>query len=215
MAVNEDLTGFIQEALNRGQSRDDIRDVLGQADWPYDEVEAALRAFAVVDFPMAVPRPRPSLSAREAFLYLVLFGTLYVSAYSLGNLIFQLINMALSDPTWSQGEIEAIPVMIRWGVASFVVAAPVFVYTAWTVSREVAGSPLKRISPVRRWLTYLTLAIAVSVVIGDSTTVVYSLLSGETTARFLLKALTIGAIAGTIFVYYLRDLRRDELEVGG
>ena len=100
MAVNEDLTGFIQEALNRGQSRDDIRDVLGQADWPYDEVEAALRAFAAVDFPIAVPRPRPSLSAREAFLYLVLFGTLYVSAYSLGNLIFQLVKMMY----WSIGK---------------------------------------------------------------------------------------------------------------
>jgi hypothetical protein len=68
---------------------------------------------------------------------------------------------------------------------------------------------------VRRWLTYLTLAIAVSVIIGDSTNLVYHLLGGEVTARFLLKALTIGSIAGAIFVYYLRDLRRDEKEVGG
>jgi len=82
------------------------------------------------------------------------------------------------------------------------------------VGREVAGSTLGRISPVRRWLTYLTLAIAVSVIIGDATTVVYNLLSGEATTRFILKALTIGAIAGTIFVYYLRDLRQDELEAG-
>ncbi len=214
MAVNEDLTGFIREALNRGLSRDDIRGALSQADWPHDEVEAALRGFADVDLPLAVPRPRPSLSAREAFLYLVLFGTLYVSAYSLGTLLFQLINLGFTDPSWSQEFVGAIPETIRWSVASLVVAAPVFLYTAWTVGREVAGSPLKRISPVRRWLTYLTLAIAVSVIIGDATAVVYNLLSGETTVRFILKALTIGGIAGAIFVYYLRDLRRDELEVG-
>jgi hypothetical protein len=164
---------------------------------------------------MAVPRPRPSLSAREAFQYLVLFGTLYLSSYSLGSLLFQFINLALPDPLWSQAEIDAIPEGIRWAVASLVVATPVFLYTARTISRELAGSPLKRISPVRRWLTYLTLAIAVSVIIGDSTNLVYHLLGGEVTARFLLKALTIGSIAGAIFVYYLRDLRRDEKEVGG
>src|SRR6266699_6440 len=32
-----------------------------------------------------VPRPRPHLDARDAFLYVVLFGTLYVSAFNLGN----------------------------------------------------------------------------------------------------------------------------------
>ena len=213
MAVNEDLTGFIREALNRGLPRDDIRGALSQADWPADEVETALRGFADVDLPLAVPRPRPSLSAREAFLYLVLVGTLYVSAYSLGTLLFQLINLGFTDPAWSQDFVAGIPERIRWAIASLVVAAPVFLYTAWTVGREVAGSPLKRISPVRRWLTYLTLAIAVSVIIGDATAVVYNLLSGETTARFVLKALTIGGISGAIFVYYLRDLRRDELEV--
>ena len=215
MAVNEELTGFIREALNLGLPRDDIRGVLGQADWLDEEVEAALRSFAAVDFPIAVPRPRSSLSAREAFQYLVLFGTLYLSAYSLGSLLFQFINLAFPDPLWSQNEIDAIPEAIRWAVASLVVATPVFLYAARTISRELALSPLKRTSPVRRWLTYLTLAIAAGILIGDSTNLVYSLLGGEVTARFLLKALTIGSLAGTVFVYYLRDLRRDEKEAGG
>jgi hypothetical protein len=203
----------IHPALNRGLGRDEIRGALSQAGWPEKEVEAALRGFAAVDLPLAVPRPRPSLSAREAFLYLVLFGTLYVSAYSLGTLLFQLINLGFPDASWSQEFVDAIPEATRWAIASLIVAAPVFLFTAWTVGREVAGSPLQRISPVRRWLTYLTLAIAVSVIIGDATAVVYNLLSGETTARFILKALTIGSISGAIFGYYLRDLRRDELEV--
>ena len=215
MAVNEKLTGFIREALNLGLARDEIRGALSQADWSDEEAEAALRSFAAVDFPIAVPRPRPSLEAREAFQYLVLFGTLYLGAFSLGSLFFQFINLAFPDPLWSQAETEAIPEAIRWAVASLVVATPVFLYAARAISREIAVSPLKRTSPVRRWLTYLTLAIAAGVLIGDSTNLVYSLLGGEVTARFLLKALTIGSIAGTIFVYYLRDLRRDEKEVGG
>ena len=53
-----------------------------------------------------------------------------------------------------------------------------------------------------------------SVLIGDCTGLVYNLLSGDMTMRFLLKATTVGVIAGTAFIYYLSDLRRDERELG-
>jgi uncharacterized membrane protein YpjA len=36
------------------------------------------------------------------------------------------------------------------------------------------------------------------------------LLGGELTTRFILKVLVAAVIAGTVFGYYLRDLRRDE-----
>lgn len=215
MASNEDLIGFIREALSRGASRDEIRGVLRDAGWSDEEVHAGLAAFADLDFPVAVPRPRVSLSARETFQYLVLFGTLYFGASSLGSLLFQFINLGFPDPAWSQGQLDAIPVTIRWGVASLVIATPVFLYTARVIGREVARSPLKRTSPVRRWLTYLTLAIAAGFLIGDGTNLVFRLLSGEAATRFLLKALVIAGIAGTAFVYYLRDLRRDEQEAVG
>ena len=214
MAVNEDLTGFVREALNRGVPRDEIRSALSQADWSDAEVKAALLSFSEVDFAIPVPRPRPSLSAREAFEYLVLFGTLYMSAFSLGTLLFQFIDLAFPDPLWSQNRIDAIPDIIRRSIAALVVATPIFLYAARTNSRAIALSPLKRISPVRRWLTYLTLAIAAAILIGDATTLVYDLLDGDVTARFLLQVLAIGSIAGAVFTYYLADLRRDEKEVG-
>ena len=63
---------------------------------------------------------------------------------------------------------------------------------------------------MRRWLTYLTLFLAATVLIGDMTVLVYNLLGGEISLRFLVKSLVVGAIAGTIFGYYLWDLRREE-----
>lgn len=213
--MNEDLSGFVRDALNRGLPRDRIRNVLLRADWSEEEVASALLGFAEVEFPVAVPRPRPSLSAREAFEYLVLFGTLYLSAFSLGRLLFQFINLAFPDPLWPPFRVDAISGAIRWSVSSLVVATPVFLYTAWTNSRSIARSPLRRTSPVRRWLTYLTLAVAASLLLGDCTSLVYNLLGGEVTVRFLLKVATIAAIAGTGFVYYLIDLRGDEKEVDG
>ena len=212
MAINEDLTGFIREALNRGLARDEIRDVLSQADWSDEEVRGGLLSFAEIDFPIPVPRPRPSLSAREAFEYLVLFGTLYMSAFSLGTLLFQFINLAFPDPLWSQNAIDAIPDTIRRSIAALVVATPIFLYVARINSRAIARSPLKRTSPVRRWLTYLTLAVVGGILIGDATSLIYNLLDGEVAARFLLKVLTIAGITGTAFVYFISDLRHDEKE---
>jgi hypothetical protein len=63
---------------------------------------------------------------------------------------------------------------------------------------------------VRRWLTYLTLFIAACVLIGDFVSLVYNVLGGELTVRFVLKVLTVGIIAGTVFWYYLSELRLDE-----
>ena len=76
----------------------------------------------------------------------------------------------------------------------------------------MARSPAKRLSAVRRWLTYVTLFLAATVLIGDLITLVYNLLGGELSLRFVLKVLVVGTIAGAIFGYYLRDLRREEKE---
>ena len=214
MAATDDLIGFVRDALNRGASRDEIGAVLLGAGWSEAQVASAIEGFADVDFPIAVPRPRPSVSAREAFEYLVLFGTLYFSAFALGQLLFQFINLAFPDPLWSELRVIAITGAIRWSISSLVVSTPVFLFVARSNSRKIEASPVMRASPVRGWLTYLTLAVAASLLIGDGTSLVYNLLGGEMTMRFLLKAATIGAIAGTAFAYYLSDLRRDERELG-
>ena len=212
MAENRALDTFVREALSKGAARADVSHALAQAGWSGADITGALRGYAEMEFPVPVPRPRPSLSARDAFQYLVLFGTLYVSAYGLGQLLYQLINMAFPDAAWNEAQVHAIQQLIRWSIAALVVSTPIFVYTARANATALRRSPAMRSSPIRRWLTYLTLAIAASVLIGDSITAVYRLLSGELTVRFALKAVSLGGIAGAIFYYYLGDLRRDEAE---
>ena len=212
LAENRDLDTFVRDALAKGASRAEVNDALTEAGWAGADITAALRGYAEIDFPIPVPRPRPSLSARDAFQYLVLFGTLYISAYSLGQLLYQLINVALPDPAWSEFRVNAIAQMIRWSIAALVVSTPIFVYTARANAAAVQVFPAMRSSPIRRWFTYLTLAVAASILIGDSITALYRLLSGELTVRFVLKAATLGGIAGAIFYYYLGDLKRDEVE---
>lgn len=210
MAITDELTAFVKDGLARGVPRQEIEAALRQAGWPAADVRGALTGFADVAFPIPVPRPKPYVSARDAFLYLVLFSMLYTVAFNLGSLLFQLINTWMPDPaTEGRMPAEFIGQAIRWSVSALVVATPVFLFVASLTAREMREDPVKRSSKVRRWLTYVTLFIAAGVLIGDVTTLVYNVLGGELTARFVLKVLVVGAISGAVFTYYLFDLRDD------
>jgi hypothetical protein len=214
MPAGDELLAFVRDALGRGVPRAQIEDALRRSGWTMDQIRGALTAYAEIDFPIPVPRARPYLSAREAFMYLVLFGTLYASAFNLGSLIFDFINIAFPDAAQQsfEGYGQYVRESIRWSISWLIVAFPVFLYLSWLTERDVSRDPVKRASKVRRWLTYLTLFAAACALLGDFATLVYNVLGGELTVRFLLKVLTVGVIAGTAFVYYLRDLRQDEGE---
>lgn len=214
LAANEELITFVRDALLRDLPREQIRAVLLQAGWRADQVSSALGAYAEVACPIPVPMPKPYLSARDAFMYLLLFTTLYISAFDLGNLVFQFIDHAFPDGSASvlvHGD-ASFRAGIRWPVASLLIAFPIYVLIATLLRRAIARDPGKRASKVRKWLTYLTLFSASITLIGDCTSLVASFLGGELTVRFLLKIATIAVIAGAIFAYYLRDLRGEEAE---
>ena len=207
----QDILGFVREALTRGIPRSDIERALAEAGWQADLIRDALGAFAEVEFPVPVPRPRPYLSAREVFVYLVLFSALYVAAFSLGALVFELIDRSFPDPLQSP---YYLPRMsddrIRWHVSEIIVAFPIFIFTLRAVTRAIAKDPTKRLSRPRKWLTYLTLFVAGVSLVGDATALVYNVLGGELTVRFLLKVATIAIIAGGIFAFFLNDMRKEE-----
>lgn len=207
MAGNSELDRFVRDALLAGQSREAIRSALRRAGWSEEQLAGVLDDWAEVDFPVPVPRPRASLSARDAFLYLVLFSLLYFLCYHLGSLLFDLINAALPDAS-ERG--YAFFASTRFSTASLIIAFPLFAWLAARLTRETERAPIKRFSPVRRWLTYLTLFVSAAAIIGDLTALVYNLLGGELTLRFVLKVLVVGMIAGSVFGFYLLDLRREE-----
>ena len=203
MTASENLTTFVNQALTRGAPRAEIEGALLAAGWSKRQARDALAAFADVAFPIPVPRPRPYTDAREAFLYGLLFVALYVSAYHLGMLVFTFIERAFPQAA----EIPRLREAIRGPVSVLVVALPVFVYVSRLIDREVRSDPSKRTSEIRSKLTYFTLFVSASVMIGTLAGLVYSFLGGELTIRFILKSLTAAAIAAGVFGYYLRDLR--------
>lgn len=211
MASDERLLRFVEEALTRGVPREQLADALATAGWRHEEIREALDAFVDAGLQLPVPRPRPYLSAKETFLYLVLYTSLYLWCWHLGALVFELINNALPDPA-SPRAYGPNDRSLRWSAAWITVAFPVFLALSRSLERSVRDDPAKRSSRVRKWLTYLTLYVAATAVLCDVATLIYEALGGELTTRFLLKVATVAVIAGGVFVYYLSDLRADERE---
>ena len=214
MAGPDELTDFVQAALERKIPRPQITTTLLEAGWESDQVQRALARFAEVEFPLPVPRPRPYLSAREAFLYLVMFATLYTSALALGGMLFAFIERAFPDVARPATD-ESFRSAVRWSLANLLVAFPVFAALAVSTERAIARDPARRASCIRKWLTYLTLFLGAAILIGDVIALLNALLKGELPTRFVLKVLVVGAIAGTAFGYYLGQLRRDEAREEG
>tara|TARA_B100000745_G_scaffold244471_1_gene166693 strand:+ start:286 stop:951 length:666 start_codon:yes stop_codon:yes gene_type:complete len=208
MALSQELLSFVKESLLRGIPRAEIANTLIKAGWPTEQVNQSLSGFADTNFAVPVPRPALSVKPREAFLYVVLFLTLFVSAYNLGFLLFSFINLAFPDP--SETGVDQIEFGIRWSLSWLIVTLPVFLYVASLLRRSVRSHPASGSSRIRRQLTYLTLFIASSVLLGDVVGLIFNFLSGDLTVRFVLKVLTVAAIAGGTFSYYLRDLREAE-----
>jgi Domain of unknown function (DUF5671) len=207
--VNSELLDFVRTALARGLSRPEIARVLREAGWQEADIGRTLDAFAELEFPLPVPKPQPYLSARDVFTYLVLFAALYVSALNLASLAFIFIDHYFPGPLQNHS-LSAAGDTIRWNVASLIVAFPLFLFTFRAINRAISEDPSKRGSRPRKWLVYLTLWVAVLVLTGDLSALIYKILGGELTTPFALKVTTVVLIAGGVFAYFFWDIRKDE-----
>ena len=206
--MNRELRAFIKEALEKGHDRQEIRRVLLEAGWQDSEVRSGLSGFAEAGLSIAVPRPAPYLYAREAFLYLVSFIALYVTAISFGILVFGLIDYSFRDALDSREGFSTENGATA--IASVIVAFPLYLFLTRWLGRLVAADPERRQSLVRRWLTYLTLVVGAGIILADLIALLANVLTGDPTLRFALNTIAILAITGCIFGYYLWDMRQTE-----
>lgn len=153
-------------------------------------------------------------SPRDVFLHLLAIIALYVSAGSFIALLFQYINILIPDALDQSGHygLMASYQTIRWSIASLLIVFPSYIFVSWYVNKEYAATPEKRMFRIRKWLVYFTLFIAALIIIGDLVTLIFNLLGGELTARFLLKIFTVLFVAGSVFGYYFWDLKRHTIE---
>ena len=155
---------------------------------------------------MHMPFQKPASSTpKDVFQHLLMIVTLYIGVVSLITLLLQYIDVLFPDKLnfYYQGLLDGI----RMSSSTLVVVTPVFLLMTWLVQREIAADAEKNEIKVRRWLLYLTLFIASITIIIDLVQLVYNFYSGELTTKFMLKVLSVLVVTGSVFFYYLWDLR--------
>ncbi|MEX0678400.1 MAG: DUF5671 domain-containing protein [Pirellulales bacterium] len=186
--------------------------LLRSAGWKEQEIA---ETFAAGELAMPIPQRAGMGSARDAFFHLLAFTALYAWAISLIFLFFTYIEFAFPDPVTraSSYTIDAALSGMRASLATLVVSYPLFLLVWWFLLREIRTSPEKAQSGVRRWLSFLSLFVGAVTIMGNVITVVFYLVEGDLTVRFLLKVGVLFVITGAIFIYLALTLR-SEAEAG-
>lgn len=151
-------------------------------------------------------------AAFDAFLHLLTYVALGLSAVAVGAIVFHFIDRFV--PTidraaydYGYGEPYANGAL-RFNIASLLLAGPLLLILTGFKHRLFGRNQLDPSSGVRRWLTYFVLLIAAVNIIGSVIALVYQFLGGNYTANFLLKAATVLVIAAAVFGFYFWELRR-------
>ncbi len=200
------LHAFIAHARGKNMDHQTIRMLLLSAGWKEKDIASALASETLT---MTIPLPSDTGSARDAFFHLLAFTTLYATVISLVLLAFTYIgrwfpDAAMMDYAYANSSDFST---IRWSIAVIVISFPMFLFLSRVLHREFLSKPEKLNSGVRRWLTYLTLFVTACALIGDGITLLFTLLSGELTLRFILKVLAVLVLSGLPFGYYFSVLR--------
>lgn len=206
--MQDKLSQFIEHARHKGMDHATIFLLLRSAGWKDPEIAEAI---AARELAMSVPERAGVGSARDAFFHLLAFTALYAWVISLACLFFIYIGFAFPDPATptSTYGIEGALSSIRISLATLMVAFPLFLVVWWLLLGEVRKFPEKAKSGVRRWLASLSLFVAAVIILGNAITVVYYLVEGDLTVRFLLKVAVLFVIAGGLFIYLALTLRSE------
>lgn len=147
---------------------------------------------------------RAKVTPKDFFLWLGAMAALYVSAISLILLVHQYINVYFPNELAYYADYSS---SIRFAIASLVVVFPIFIVLMRLIHSDIRRTPEKKDLWVRRWLVFITLFFAGATIAGDLVALIYTFLNGDLTTRFVLKALTILAVLGGGFWYYLEELK--------
>ncbi|MFA4831613.1 MAG: DUF5671 domain-containing protein, partial [Patescibacteria group bacterium] len=147
-------------------------------------------------------------TARDFFLHLLSTILLYMGMVSLTIVLFQIINHFVPDylvVDYWQSPMDRIRVPMSILIISF----PVFVWTVWYIKKLIEREPEVKDFKIKKWLMYLTVFAAAVIIIITLIVVLQNFFNGEFTIRFLLKILSVLAIATGVLWYYLIEVKEN------
>ena len=204
MKPAEQAADFVGRALAQGRSRDEVAGALRAAGWAEAEVARAMASWAEGGFSPPVPRPRSYVSAREAFVYGVLFVALGFATWHMVELGSALIGMWFAKDNFDdRAYLEGYRLsQLRWSIAVLIVTVPLFLWLNRRQAKAMAADPASRRSAIRKWVGYVTLFLSLLTMAGNVVYAIYGLLDGNFTLQFAAEVALVMVVAGLVFLYY-------------
>ena len=154
----------------------------------------------------------PTHSAKYVFWYLLMMLSLLFAATGAGQVLFAAIDTWLPDPAADPYAAEATLAVLRWGLASLLVAVPVLYTTLRSTNTGIEKGELALTGGVRRWCEYIIVFFAAATALGDLVGVFFRFLEGDLPLPSVLRFLTVLVLAGGIAAYFAMDLGRTSTE---
>lgn len=148
---------------------------------------------------------------KDFFLHLLSIVALYASSISFLVFAFQCVNVFFPD-VLQGGYYNSLSSYesMRWAIAMLIVFFPTYIGTSVFLNKEYIKEPEKKNLRVRKWLLHFTLFVAALIILGDLVALILNFMRGELTVRFLLKVLSVFFVAGSVFGYYIWELKNSE-----
>lgn len=153
--------------------------------------------------------PEKRLTPGFFFLSLGSLAALIASVTAFLNLSFEILNRTFPDvltDTYTYGYMSGNFESMRSALALLIIIFPVFLVLEYFNQKVFNKEQTRWNIILRKWITFLVLFLASVTIITDLVVLVRYFVSGEITARFILKVLATLIVAGIVGWYFLRKL---------
>jgi hypothetical protein len=211
----QSVAEYVAGRVKTGMSKESVKEELLSVGWSEEEADIAYRdGLVALGAPLPNEGSRGALvrksSAADIVINLFSFILLGIVVTALGTLFFSIIERYFPD---------ALDVMnaygdasntssIHYAIAALIIGFPLYFAAMRLWFRKFREDEGRTESRLSKWLTYIVLLAASVTIALDLITVVFTLLQGEITVRFFLKAITILSLAGIIFGFYFLERRK-------
>jgi len=211
--MNSELRRSVRKAYEAGVSKEDLAQYLREAGWGEKDVELVTKEFVAKVLPasgkvLVISVPQPS-HGKDAFFAVVTFFAMLGLAFHLGLFSFAVIDLYVRphpdpwDPQWAS---ESLWSSLGW----LVLLVPLWIGLTWWWNDAAKTDMARMFSPVRRWLTYITLALTAFAVIIDLGLLLSRAFVHNGQWVDLLDSFVVLAIASFFFLFYYAVLRRTD-----
>lgn len=217
--ITKELLDYIRTAKSQNISDNQIRETLIASGWNRQDVNSAF-----LSTPPSPPSPvqtlptgekaGPSANMWDGFEHILMFLSLYALATAISILLHTYVDRWIPNITeYGRSRYNATSYfsnyLITGSLAAIIVSFPLFAFFHIHINKKSFIHPVIRSLKVRKFFIYATLVVTFLIGMGNIIAAVYSFLTGNFTTNFLSHLSVTLAIVGTMFFYYLQEVKED------